>query len=71
MTKEEYMDHYYTTDNYFLSDLIEQVWNDACNEMREEVNKLFIIDAENLSDGEMKVFYKTIEKVKSLKVTLK
>ncbi len=70
MTKSEYIDKYYATDNYLLRDLIEEVWNDACEEMLKKINNLFLIDAENLNEREIMVFRKTIESINNLKPKL-
>lgn len=70
MTKHEYIDKYYATDNYFLTDLMDEVWEDACDEMLKEINKLFLINQKDLSKEEVSMFYKTIEKINNHKPKL-
>lgn len=67
MTKQEYIDYYYNTDGFYITDLVEKVWNEACDKMLEKINKVFLIDEKDLSKEEILVFQKTIEKINKLK----
>ena len=63
MTKSEYVDKYYNTDNYLLHNLIEDVWNDARSEILKDVNEI-LDDQERLFGKDLILFRNTRKKVK-------